>query len=45
MEVMQVMLLSRMRAVFIFKINIISNSHIKLTYAESYYSETVHFYK
>lgn len=27
------------------KISIISNSHIKLTYGDSYYSETVHFYK
>ena len=27
------------------KISIISNSHIKLTYTNSYYSETIHFYK
>lgn len=27
------------------KINIISNSHIKLTYSYGYYSETIHFYK
>lgn len=27
------------------KINIISNSHIKLTYSYGYYSEIIHFYK